>query len=349
VLAPYNPPLSKRRHQHPEEPDTADSHGHENSLRFERLDGGDKRRRKQKMRETADLRADAVAEDAARLPLGRVVQVFSIYQEVEMPDGGRVQCTARRTLYRLRDAAPVVGDLVRVREQPSLSLDAKREGVIEAVSPRRTVLTRADSFKGMSSHPIVANADQMLIVVSVAEPRPKWGLVDRMLVAARAGGLAAIICLNKIDLGDSEPQALAEAREVLAHYRTLGLTAEETCATRPGTETVLCNLLRDKKTVLAGHSGVGKSSLVRVVMPSLDIRVGAVSEVNQKGRHTTTSARIYPVPHLSAELIDTPGVKLFGLWGVTEETLVEHYPDVEAGTAPAWRVESLHRIAESLK
>jgi ribosome biogenesis GTPase len=100
-------------------------------------------------------------------------------------------------------------------------------------------------------------------------------------------------------------------------------------------------------TVLAGHSGAGKSSLIAAVQPGLDLRIGEVSALTDKGRHTTTSARWYDLD-MGGAVIDTPGVKLFGLWNVTAENLGEFFPDVEAGTAPAWREESFRRIAASL-
>jgi ribosome biogenesis GTPase len=100
-------------------------------------------------------------------------------------------------------------------------------------------------------------------------------------------------------------------------------------------------------TVLAGHSGVGKSSLIRAVQPDLDLRIGAISGYNEKGRHTTTSARRYPLK-IGGAVIDTPGVKLFGLWNVTRENLSDFFPDVAGGTAPQWRVESFQRIESSL-
>ena len=106
-------------------------------------------------------------------------------------------------------------------------------------------------------------------------------------------------------------------------------------------------LLKDRTTVLAGHSGVGKSSLVRAVQPELDLRVGAISGYTGKGRHTTTSARRYRLAG-GGDVIDTPGVKLFGLWAVTEENLAAFFPDVREGRAPAWRVESYGRILESI-
>jgi ribosome biogenesis GTPase len=101
---------------------------------------------------------------------------------------------------------------------------------------------------------------------------------------------------------------------------------------------------------LAGHSGVGKSSLIRAVQPQLDLRVGEVSTYTDKGRHTTTSARRYVLDlEGGGSVIDTPGVKLFGLWGVTRENLDEFFPDVEDDSAPEWRRESYKRIAESLR
>jgi ribosome biogenesis GTPase len=109
----------------------------------------------------------------------------------------------------------------------------------------------------------------------------------------------------------------------------------------------LRELLAEKVTVLAGHSGVGKSSLVAAIEPGLDIRVAEVSDAHLKGRHTTTSARRYELRGGGA-VIDTPGVKLFGLWGVTADNLEDFFPDVAAGTAPAWRRESFERIRASL-
>lgn len=315
--------------------------------RVERLDGRDKKLRNSKIQATAALRAEGETADLDQLPVGVVRQVFSLYLEVII-ERRTVLCTVRKTLNQRRDTTAVVGDRVRVRVSPMLSEAAQEEGVIERVEPRTTVLTRSDSFKALTQHPIVANATRMMIVVSVAFPRPKWGLVDRMLVAARAGGLDPVICLNKVDLGTIEPDLLFEAREILAHYRTLGVRAEETCATQSGSEAILTEILRNQVTVLAGHSGVGKSSLVRLVAPELDIRVGEVSTMNEKGKHTTTSARTYDLPELTAQIIDTPGVKLFGLWNLTPDDLSDLFPDVLNGTAPAWREESYRRIAESL-
>ncbi|MFT3788589.1 MAG: ribosome small subunit-dependent GTPase A [Tepidisphaeraceae bacterium] len=300
-----------------------------------------------KTERTAKRREEAEAGDVDALPIGRVVQVFSLYSEVEYAGTTRL-CVVRKTLNKVRETQLVVGDRVRFRESEARSADGKAEGVIERIEPRETVLTRADSFKAIVNHPIVANAQQMLIVAAVVQPRVKWGLIDRMLVAAQCGGLVPIVCLNKVDLAEAEDaEALDDARAKLAHYSTLGIkTLETSVPTRTGVET-LRDLLRDKVTVLAGHSGVGKSSLIRAVQPSLDLRVGEISQMHQKGKHTTTSARIYPL-EVGGEVIDTPGVKLFGLWSLDADSVDEFFPDVASETAPEWRVESYQRILESL-
>jgi ribosome biogenesis GTPase len=109
----------------------------------------------------------------------------------------------------------------------------------------------------------------------------------------------------------------------------------------------LRNMLLGQTTVLAGHSGVGKSTLIGAIQPQLEIRIGDISHYTDKGRHTTTSARRYALD-FGGTVIDTPGVKLFGLWGVTLDNLDDFFPDVAQGSAPQWRLESHQRIAESL-
>src|ERR1700722_16619492 len=143
-----------------------------------------------KIERTAAIRAaeELVTEDIPNPPFGQVMQVFSLYYQVSSSIGDRL-CVVRKTLSKLADTAIVVGDEVRFRDgKPG------DEAVIEQVLPRRTVLTRTDSFKNQKKHVSVANAQQMLIVTSLMEPAIKWGLIDRMIVAAKSGGLAPIVC-----------------------------------------------------------------------------------------------------------------------------------------------------------
>lgn len=333
----------------------------------ERFKARNKTLQRDKTARTAAARAEEESgADIDTLPVGEVVQVHSLFCDVRH-EGKTYLCVIRRTLTKISDTYLVVGDLVRFRDgtkrddagNPTGDPNAPPEGVVEQILPRRTVLTRADSFKGNTQHPIVANAGQMLIVASLRQPRIKWGLIDRMIVAARSGGLRPVVCLNKMDLvepepGGDEPAAksmakdVARADEALAHYAaTLGVRSLRTSVSLGVGLDELRDVLRDEATVLAGHSGVGKSSLIRAIQPHLDIRIGAISGYTDKGRHTTTSARRYPLDFGGA-VIDTPGVKLFGLWGVTRDNLSDYFPDVGDGTAPDWRRESFDRIAESL-
>ncbi len=307
-----------------------------------------KQNQQNKIIKTAELRATEQAiADLDALPTGEVQQVFSQFSEV-LHEGNIYLCVIRKTMHKLRDTSVIVGDTVKFTPiEQTQGETITREGIIERIEPRHTVLTRSDSFKAIEQHPIVANAKQMLIVASLALPNVKWGLVDRMITAAQAGGLTPVVCLNKMDLKRPDDEFHNFADEVMAYYQTLGLQTLKTSVTLNQGLEELKSYLKDNVTVLAGHSGVGKSSLIRAIEPKLDLRVADVSGFNQKGRHTTTSARRYPLA-FGGDVIDTPGVKLFGLWNVTRDNVEEFFPDIAAGEVPEWRQASYERIVDSL-
>ncbi len=329
--------------------DNVDEDRVEQRQRFSRRSAG---AQQTNMEQTALLRAaeEELSGDIDALPLGEVVQVYSLFSDVEW-NGTIHLCVLRKTLTKLADTSIVVGDRVRIRNTGIVDESGRPEAVIEQILPRRTILTRADSFKGIEQAPIVANADQMLIVASIREPKIKWGLIDRMIVACLGGSLQPILCINKVDVADatnlSEKPDEVLAREALAHYAQMNIPVVKTSVVLGTGLDALKDLLRDKTTVLAGHSGVGKSSLIRSIQPQLDIRIAALSGYTGKGRHTTTSARRYRLD-FGGYVIDTPGVKLFGLWGITRENAKEFFPDVQGGTAPEWRKESYDRIVASV-
>ena len=333
-----------------------------------------KRMEQERITRTSLMRAEEESgADIQTLPIGQVIQIHSLFSEV-LHEGKTYLCVVRKTLRRISDTQVVVGDRVRFRpaelsdeQLKKLLADAQtaraqmHTGVIEQVLPRETILLRSDSFKAIEQHPIVANAQQMLIVASLKLPNVKWGLIDRMLIAAQSGGLEPILCLNKVDLireyeqtlkgeqpeGSALPEDAAIAEAALRHYQSLGVTVLRTSVVGQIGVGALRDLLAGKETVLAGHSGVGKSSLLNSVQADLDLRVGEISRFNEKGRHTTTSARRYPLA-IGGAVIDTPGVKLFGLWGVTADNLAQYFPDIERGDAPQWRIDSYKRIAHSI-
>ena len=328
----------------------------------ERFSPSHKARQQNKIERTAQMRAgEESGADIDTLLIGQVIQVHSRFSDVEHA-GKTYLCEVRKTLRRISETQVVVGDRVRFRQAPldGAQIARRAQGgpivrgdmqtaIIEQVLPRATILLRADSFKAIEQHPIVANAKQMLIVASLRFPNVKWGLIDRMLIAAQSGGLKPILCINKIDLIDEAKSSedRVDPRAAIAHYQSMGIALLSTSATSGVGLDELRATLTGIETVLAGHSGVGKSSLINAIQPTLDLRVGDISNFNNKGRHTTTSARRYPLDFGGA-VIDTPGVKLFGLWGVTSENLQEYFPDVADGSAPTWRAESYERIAASL-
>lgn len=196
--------------------------------------------------------------------------------------------------------------------------------LVRAVAPRRTQLSRYLEGSGREQV-VAANIDLLVVVASPAKPRFKPGFVDRCLIAAEAGGVGTLLCLNKMDLVDQPPPGIDD-------YERLGIRVIKTsCLTGAGIPD-LCDALRDKLSILCGQSGVGKSSLIKAVEPALDIAVQEVSRATEKGRHTTTASRMYRLRD-NIRIIDTPGVKTLGLWGVSPEELYHYFPEFQAYAA----------------
>ncbi|ORB98417.1 ribosome small subunit-dependent GTPase A [Mycobacterium persicum] len=186
--------------------------------------------------------------------------------------------------------------------------------------PRRPVLRRTADDTDPTERVVVANADQLLIVVALADPPPRTGLVDRALIAAYAGGLAPILCLTKTDLAPPEPFA--------EQFADLDLTV--VVAGRDDPLLAVAGLLDGKITVLLGHSGVGKSTLVNRLVPEADRAVGAVTDIG-KGRHTSTQSVALPLQTGSEGagwVIDTPGIRSFGLAHIRSDDVLLAFADL---------------------
>lgn len=261
----------------------------------------------------------AVAPIAGATWRGQVMHVHGLDSVVRAADGRLVRCTTRRLLRTLstEQRHPVAaGDWVRVREEAN-------GGVIQSIEQRRNSLSRASRGR---RHVIVANVDQVVIVGSAAMPGLKPALIDRLLVAAEAAGILPLICINKIDLVDASrlvPLAGVYAR---MGYPTV------LCSAVTGVGIVrLRQELAGRLTAIVGQSGVGKSSLLNAVDPNLDLRVAEVSRENEKGRHTTTTARL--IPHtlggvLGGSFVDTPGVRQFQLWEIVPAEVPAAFRDL---------------------
>ncbi|HET9499940.1 MAG TPA: ribosome small subunit-dependent GTPase A [Marmoricola sp.] len=210
----------------------------------------------------------------------------------------------------------VVGDRVRIVGDVSGT-----EGTlarIVTVDERTTVLRRTADDTDPVERVIVANADQLVIVTALADPEPRTGLVDRALVAAYDAGMAPLLCLTKADLASPD--------ELLALYRPLGVPF---VVTRQGAGLAdVRERLAGRTSVLVGHSGVGKSTLVNALVPSARRDTGVVNAVTGRGRHTSTSAVMLGLPEPTGWIIDTPGIRSFGLAHVQADQLIEAFPDL---------------------
>ena len=246
-----------------------------------------------------------------------VVRATGSWYDV-LHDGAMLRCRIRGKLRLkgVRSTNPVV-----VGDEAVCEADGG-DCVIVDIVPRRNYVIRRASNLSKESHIIAANVDQALLMVTLRSPETPKEFADRFLVTCEAYKVPAAILLSKIDLQDAE--AVAEFRAVYegAGYRVLEVSAKE----GRGVEEVR-KLLAGRTTLVSGNSGVGKSTLIQTIDPSLDIRTGEISDSHHKGRHTTTFSTMYPLAEGGA-VIDTPGIKGFGLLDIDDAELWHYFPEM---------------------
>jgi ribosome biogenesis GTPase len=240
-----------------------------------------------------------------------------------------VSIDSRAVLCDIRGALSAEGsgfaNVVAVGDRVLVSLPEADHGFVEAVLPRRSALARPDSFYQHLKQIIAANMDQVLIVASWREPHLWRELIDEYLIAAARNNLKAVICINKIDLAAN----VDECRAAVQAYADLGHRLLFTSAKTGAGVDELRAALRGQASVLAGLSGVGKSSLLSAIEPGLNLRAKTVSQKSREGRHTTTQAIMLPLRD-GGYVVDTPGIRELGLRGLQRDELIEFYPEIEA-------------------
>jgi ribosome biogenesis GTPase len=195
------------------------------------------------------------------------------------------------------------------------------------IDDRRTVLRRTADDSDPVERVIVANADQLGIVVALTNPEPRFGFIDRALVAAYDAGIEPLLILTKADLADAQP--LIDAYAAL-DVPAVAVARGDGKAPTPAALDAVRDYLRDQVTVLVGQSGVGKSTLVNALVPGADRATGHVNDVTGRGRHTSTSAVVLALPG-GGWIVDTPGVRSFGLAHVSPDTVVRAFDDLAPG------------------
>lgn len=243
--------------------------------------------------------------------LGQIIRLYADVATVQV-DERTVQCAIRGKLFKADP--PAVGDWVEVDESGATP-------VISAVRPRKSVLARRAAGPALRRHVLVANVDQVLVVFAAARPDPNPAMLDRFLVVAEEDDLEVHIVVNKIDLVD-----LMEIKPLFAPYEKASYTVHYTSKRTGQGLTELHRVLEGKESVFVGPSGVGKSSLLNVLYPGLDLKVGQVSEAYGKGRHTTVGGFLIKLPD-GASVADTAGLRELGLWMIPPPELPHCFPE----------------------
>lgn len=242
---------------------------------------------------------------------------------VKTQDQQVLQCVIRGAL-RTRNTKStnpvVVGDRVFV-----LMKEGGKTGVINEVTDRKNYIIRRSSNLSRQTHIIAANIDQALLIVTISYPKTSLRFIDRFLATAEAYQIPAILVYNKTDLYHA--QELTQLEDNIKIYENIGYSCLRTSALTGEGMKDFDNLLRGKVTLLSGHSGVGKSTLINVIDPGLNLKTGKISDYHLKGKHTTTFSEMHQLSN-SGYIIDTPGIKGFGMVNMDKEEIFHFFPEI---------------------
>ncbi len=255
---------------------------------------------------------------------GTVAKTTGSWYIVRNEKGDLINCRIRGNFRtkNLKTTNPIaVGDHVQFK-----ILSEENVGVIFNIEERKNCIIRKSTKLSKQTHILATNIDQALLVVTLAFPRTSTGFIDRFLVNAESFHIPTILIFNKIDLYDDSLEKLH--KKLVEIYKDAGYTCIATSAFEGKNIDILKFLMKDKVSLLSGHSGVGKSALISAVDNALQLKVGDVSTWSEKGKHTTTFAEMF---HLSfgGDIIDTPGIKEFGMVNIEREEISHFYPEMK--------------------
>ncbi len=253
---------------------------------------------------------------------GTVLKSTGSWYHVLLDDGSKLDCRlqGKFRIKGIKNTNPIaVGDHVEVMP------DEDEKGIITKLFDRKNYIIRKSVNLSKRTHIIAANIDQAILVVSLTAPKTLPGFIDRFLATAEAYSIPAIVVFNKIDLYDEEELDELEYLDTVYHHA--GYETLMTSATQKTNTDIFHDLLQNKVSLLSGNSGVGKSTLVNAVEPTLNLRTQEVSESHQQGMHTTTFAEMFPLS-FGGFIIDTPGIKGFGLVDMEKEEIGDYFPEM---------------------
>ena len=255
---------------------------------------------------------------------GVVVKSTGSWYWVRDADGNLHPCRLRGK-FKLKDTK--VSNPLAVGDRVTFEREASEENtaIITHIDPRQNYIIRKSTHKTAHSHIIAANLDQALLVVTLVSPRTSFGFIDRFLVTAEAYDIPAKIIYNKIDLYDEEDHRYQEAISNL--YTQIGYPGISCSAEKEIGLDAVRAAMQDKTSLISGHSGVGKSTLINKLVPDLALKTSEISDYSDKGKHTTTFAEMFAV-NPTSYIIDTPGIKELGLVDIEENELGHFFPEI---------------------
>jgi len=257
---------------------------------------------------------------------GVVIKSTGSWYTVLADNGSIIECRIKG-LFRIKGIKTT--NPIAVGDRVEFDVNSEGNGMIHKIEDRKNYIIRKSINLSKQSHILAANLDQAILVATLAFPRTSAGFIDRFLLTAEAYRIPAVLVFNKMDLFEDDENLMNSLNDFVSIYEKIGYTCYKVSATNKSDIEVLKTLTKDKVSLVAGHSGVGKSTLVNALDSRLDLKVGEISDAHFKGKHTTTFAEMHPLSY-GGFIVDTPGIKELGLVDMEKEEIAGYFPEMFA-------------------